>query len=657
MMKKMKPKLDLPPLQTERMHSSCGTMILILVLLLATIVTISGIPVAKSFEPHDTTTRRVQACGISSEYNWVNWMESIETDFPLVFPKTDQDLQGIIQAAGQGGCKVRPVGTGHSYSGIVANKVEHHGGSSSSNNVIIVNLADYEPPPDWHYVLDEDRLRVRMSAGATLVDLQRFLLEKGYRLPIHTGGPLFSLGGVYLNPSVHGNTIGEDRCTSLLTGVRAVTGNGNGTIIEVWENDGIEDWRGSMGLLGIALAIELRVYKFNGISLNRRSVKFGKKNWNRENFEEVLQSELAGKDYFTFGYKYWDNECLFFTGYIDGRPQDYDLEAALDFYDNVKTKVPDMAKTGGKKTPTIALELLDTSPTSILESELLWLFFETSMDSAIKNPGDGYFLFPDGQGSSALEVHASIKCVTDCISDGIFFGVIDASRKYFDEAADAVFPTSNIGIRFFDVKQDMMRLEHLQPGRHIGVYFGELRSPEGNTVQPLQKKLMGLQLVWDELSGGTIGGHHSKHYGIGPVGDLDGVYPYQNETFANRFYDATTRSNFLNLMNQYDPQGIFAAGEALFLLGVSTNKFEPRKTNYEATKLADTGCKSEGDAECISGCCCSLCGCAREDESLGKKSSGLFQCTEGGLLTTGSKCAVDCECSTGHCDKFILQCT
>jgi hypothetical protein len=172
------------------------------------------------FDNAGKSTKRVQACGISSEYNWVNWMESVETDFPLVFPKTDQDIQDIIQAAAEGGCKVRPVGTGHSYSGIVANKQEQ----GSSNNVIIVNLADYEPPSDWHFVLDEDRLRVRMSAGATLVDLQRFLLEKGYRLPTHTGGPLFSLGGVYLNPSVHGNTIGEDRCTSLLMGVRSMTG-------------------------------------------------------------------------------------------------------------------------------------------------------------------------------------------------------------------------------------------------------------------------------------------------------------------------------------------------------------------------------------------------------------------------------------------------
>jgi len=42
-------------------------------------------------------------------------MGSVETDFPLVFPKTDQELRDIVAAATEGGCKVRPVGTGHSY--------------------------------------------------------------------------------------------------------------------------------------------------------------------------------------------------------------------------------------------------------------------------------------------------------------------------------------------------------------------------------------------------------------------------------------------------------------------------------------------------------------------------------------------------------------
>ena len=255
----------------------------------------------------------LEKCGISSSENWVNWMESVDTDFPLVYPKSDDEIQDIVNAAQQGGCKVRPVGTGHSYSGLVANKQDE--------NVIIVNFADYEPPSDWHMVLDKDRLRVRMSAGASLVDLQRFLLETGYRLPTPTGGPLFSLGGIYLNPSVHGNAIGEERVTGLLMDARAIVGDG--AIIEVGE-DNIKDWRGSMGLLGLVLSVELRVVEFHGLTYHGETVKFGK-DWSRNVFEAVLRTQLDGKDFFTFDYKYLNNECHFWTGYIDGRPQDYDL--------------------------------------------------------------------------------------------------------------------------------------------------------------------------------------------------------------------------------------------------------------------------------------------------------------------------------------------
>jgi len=68
-----------------------------------------------SIQASSKSVKTVSACGIASTQNWVNWMGSVETDFPLVFPKTDQELRDIVAAATEGGCKVRPVGTGHSY--------------------------------------------------------------------------------------------------------------------------------------------------------------------------------------------------------------------------------------------------------------------------------------------------------------------------------------------------------------------------------------------------------------------------------------------------------------------------------------------------------------------------------------------------------------
>jgi len=41
-------------------------------------------------------------------------------------------------------------------------------------------------------------------------------------------------------------------------------------------------------------------------------------------------------------------------------------------------------------------------------------------------------------------------------------------------------------------------------------------------------------------------------------------------------------------MQTNDPDGIFAGGEGLFLLGVSGTKFEPRKLDMQSTTLVDT---------------------------------------------------------------------
>ena len=164
------------------------------------------------------------------------------------------------------------------------------------------------------------------------------------------------------------------------------------------------------------------------------------------------------------------------------------------------------------------------------------------------------------------------------------------------------------------MEENMMTLEHLQPGRYVAVSMTDIRVP-GKTVQSVQEKLAALQQVWDDYSGGTMLGHHGKHYGNGPVGELDGVFPYQDEAFAARFYSSGVRSDFIDLMLTYDPNGIFAAGEGAFLLGISGNKFEPRKLNFETSSATDTQCKAEGDAECISGCC-------NQDSK-----DGLFQCS------------------------------
>lgn len=146
------------------------------------------------------------------------------------------------------------MGATHSVSGVVVQKPE--------TNVVTVNLADVVPS-GWNFILDEPRSVVRAPAGASLFDLQEFIRPKGYLLPTFTASPLFALGGVFLSPSVHGATIAEDRLTTLLVGVRAMLANG--TIVEEFGETSMRNWRGSLGFLGIATGLEIRVRKDTGL--------------------------------------------------------------------------------------------------------------------------------------------------------------------------------------------------------------------------------------------------------------------------------------------------------------------------------------------------------------------------------------------------------
>jgi hypothetical protein len=72
-------------------------------------------------------------------------------------------------------------------------------------DVIVINLRYYIPDDtNWHLFLNTSRPSVRMSAGATQVDMLQYIRPKGYLGDTGTIGRLFSLGGVYLNPSTFG---------------------------------------------------------------------------------------------------------------------------------------------------------------------------------------------------------------------------------------------------------------------------------------------------------------------------------------------------------------------------------------------------------------------------------------------------------------------
>jgi FAD/FMN-containing dehydrogenase len=227
-------------------------------------------------------------CGFTSDERFATWFEVLFTDSPVLFPRNDEELAALVVTAKQNGCKVRVRGAGHSEDGLVMQKTD-----ALDYQVVVVNLKNYIPDDAaWNAVLDPTVPSVKMSAGASTLDLMGFIRPKGYLTRTGTIGRLFALGGVYLNPSTFGAFFGESRLSAQVLSVRVMNADGN---IAVYSGEDVKVFRGSMGLLGIITALEIRIRKDTGLRMHRESMSIGS-SYNQESVRSFFQDKLRNND-------------------------------------------------------------------------------------------------------------------------------------------------------------------------------------------------------------------------------------------------------------------------------------------------------------------------------------------------------------------------
>lgn len=564
-----------------------------------------------------------------------------------MYPRNDKDLRKIIRIARKNGCRVRPVGTAHSMGGLVAQKTE--------TNVVTVNLADFKPPHSWNMVLDESRLLVRMPAGATLLDLYAFIRPKGYLLPSIPSTWIFSLAGVFMTPSVHGGTIEEDRLTTLLTGVRAMLPDGR--VVDVTNEKQMRAWRGSMGLLGIATALEIRVRKDNGIKISRQSLSLAP--WGRGTVVSAFKKSLIGADAAQWFWDTFNDDVLTIKMDYDGAPG-FDFSKTADFYKARQAQYPTL----GRSSPVSPFQQQVEADAMVLTGQFQvergMKFLAGTIDALSQFPRDGFILLPDGAFFSD-NVEAQVPCPGDCITDGTLYGLMDVTRKYLRKVQPKAkhFPTGPISIRLITVKNEhSFELNNFRKGRYIMFEAISFRDTT-NQAETNNKYFAELERRWNRFTRqnfrlhnrrkGWRGGHRrrqnfyhtGKQWGWGRVRNLPEPYAFQDDRAASRFFTQHQRRNFLRHARRNDPKGVFSAGELPRLLGISSVKFDPRRTSQEESQGSPTFCSTFGNAACLSGCCCRnelLC------------AGGFQQCTVGGL-TSGKVCKDDCSCRSRVCRR------
>ena len=174
-----------------------------------------------------------------------NWADTVCCRPAHIFqPLHRQECQRIVQSA----TKIRVVGGGHSWSPLIC----------STDTVL--SLEKMCGKPQW-----ENDSSVTFDAGCSIQYAQQILLKHDKQL--HGFGAIQhqTLAGGFMT-ALHGSQF--QNFASNVIGLQAILANG--TIVHIQEQ--INEWRGSMGLLGIVLKMRIKVYPSKSVLVTESSV-------------------------------------------------------------------------------------------------------------------------------------------------------------------------------------------------------------------------------------------------------------------------------------------------------------------------------------------------------------------------------------------------
>jgi len=251
-----------------------------------------------------------QFCGFLSEEKYSTWSGMLETQSPVFFPENDTQVQNIVNRIRDAGCKVRPIGSRQSDSGISI--------SATDDLSVGVSLSKYnsnKSAPDWslqYSVLKiSETMTIRAEGGLTLRDIYATIRPLGYFLPTVVDDWALSVGTV-VGTMVHGSTFGKSYLNSYVTSLRVMLGNG--TISELRSPLDLAMWRNSMGLLGLVLSAEFKVEKRDSFSMGTQRTVVHQ--WNPWYLDSVISEILPGSSGSQYFFDGWTDELLG-VGHVD----------------------------------------------------------------------------------------------------------------------------------------------------------------------------------------------------------------------------------------------------------------------------------------------------------------------------------------------------
>jgi FAD/FMN-containing dehydrogenase len=174
---------------------------------------------------------------------WVNWSGSLRfTPAQIARPADEGEVVVLVRRAAEAGRTIRPVGSGHSSTGIVA------------TDDLLVAFDQFR----GILATDQVRAQATVQAGTTLEVLGRDLARVGLDFPNLGDVATQTIAGV-IATGTHGSGRNLHNLACLLVGGRLVTGGGE--VVEFGEDDPevLRAARVSLGALGIMTQIRLQL--------------------------------------------------------------------------------------------------------------------------------------------------------------------------------------------------------------------------------------------------------------------------------------------------------------------------------------------------------------------------------------------------------------
>jgi len=495
----------------------------------------------------------------------------VVSDFPVLTPRSETELAEIIAKVRlHGNCTIRPAGAGHTEAAFVTQPAR-------DKNVVVVNLANFVPPSSWDQRLDKTTGRLRISGGASILQVVSLTRPHGFLFETQTAGTFFSIGGIVANPSVHGSTFDKGRINEAVTAVRVMLANG--TVREIHDSEEVKAWRGSLGLLGIITAVEIQLRRDMGVLLDYKETYYDdeKKPWNRENvIADVAETYTRFHSAEWFYNVYADMIQHVRVRYDAGVPFDPSATAAsyakeLALYPN-----NDLVRTGGQM-------LLS----SRLFFKLYWLvdsvtdgYFQRMLSELLMGGATSYvsehwkennrtrrdlFFVPASSLGTFKQLYCSIQCEADCVTDGTMFAIVNATRTWLRKqlvSPNAGFYQSMaFEWRIITARPGTQLLEHLEPGKWLGIEI--ITAHSVGHVPQSSSFLYDLEQIWLRNAPLKVRMHHGKASAFGYVANTGQVEPYANRAALDSMYTEDVKAAFKAKMNEYDPAGIFRGGDMM----------------------------------------------------------------------------------------------